>query len=559
MQALFYLSFRSFVNAVRRALTSGKRMVTLVFAFVYYGWLVFRPIGGGANPSHLNVHFITSPSVIDAVTFGLFALMTMLLMITLSAPRGGFGQADVDVLFPTPISPRAVMAYRLLRDYLATLISPFLLALFGGRFSYAFAETYFGGMKGDRNLAMRMGMLAWFLMALGWVCFGYGLGLLVNRSDLAADRNKKILDTIIGILVVGTVTFIVVHFVRHPTLASAAGLAQAPIVRIVFFTATAACWVVMGTLHGDTVLLTLGFAVLISMSAVGIRMALGQLDMMYDQAAVKGFGSSERRMLRRNNDLHGLMAHRARQGKMKIGFLSRRIGNVRVSGPPALLWKDILLQSRSSPMVIVISGAFLLFMLVPLLALDAGHSQAVIAATGFAILLVQSLGVLFMTMSSATSGYIELLKRVDFQKPLPFRPAGTVFWEVSSKCVPNILVAAFANLVVVIVRPALWHYALAAEFLVLGLSLVVSATVFLVTIAFPDTGDASQRSFRGILIMVGALIFSMPGVATIALLRLLLPTLPLVTIIAATILNVGVAVLICLVGGGLYDAYNPSE
>ena len=45
MRPLVFLTVRSFVNGVKRALTSGKRLVGLLFFAGYYFWLVFRPIG----------------------------------------------------------------------------------------------------------------------------------------------------------------------------------------------------------------------------------------------------------------------------------------------------------------------------------------------------------------------------------------------------------------------------------------------------------------------------------------------------------------------------------
>lgn len=440
MHPLVYLSVRSFINAVRNALTSGKRLVTILFAAAYYGWLVFRPIGSSTRPLSFNAGLIASPAVADAMVFAGFALMTLLLMMTLTSPRGGFSQADVDVLFATPINPRVVMLYRMFRDYVATLISPFLLALFGGRVSYAFAKLLFGNMGGDGPLAMRLGLLAWFLTALAWVCIGYGIGFLINRSDLRADRNKRLLDIGLVVVIAGTVLFVVLRLMRDLSVNTAVGLAEAPLIRTVFFTATAACWVVTGALRGELVHVGIGLAILLALSAAGICLALSQLDMMYDQAAAKGFGAAERRMLRRNSDLYGLAAQRARDGRPRIGWMSRWVGGIRATGVRALLWKDILLQLRSSPMLSLTAGGLMLFMTVPLL-FAAPRTLNSARALSVSIFFIQALGVLMLTMNSAAAGYIELLKRVDFQKPLPFRPAGTVLWEVAAKCVPNILVA----------------------------------------------------------------------------------------------------------------------
>ncbi len=353
--------------------------------------------------------------------------------------------------------------------------------------------------------------------------------------------------------------FVLVQTVQHPTWSTAIDIAESPLMRTVLFTATAACWMVLGAMHGDTGFVILGVGILLGVCALGILMAVTQLPYMYDQAAVKGFGSAERRMLQRNNDFYGLTAQKARDGKLRVGRLSRWIGNIRVSGASALIWKEVLLQIRTSPILYLFFGSILLMMMLPVLMLDREASSSRIFATGISMFFIQAIGVLMLTMNSAISGYIELLKRVEFQKPLPFKPAGTVFWEVASKCIPNIVVAAVASVLVIFLRPFLWHFAIASVALVLGLSLLVSSTVFFVTIAFPDAGDASQRGFRGILILLGTFVCSLPGFGALALLLGHFHSDPLLAVTPATIINTGVALVVSYFAGGLYDAYNPTE
>ncbi len=558
MRPLVFLSVRSLVNSIHRALTSGKRMVTLIFAVVYYGWLVFRPVSDRAPMLPGSMPILT-PDQTDAIVFLCFAFMSLILTVTLSKPKAGFRQADIDVLFATPISPRIVMFFRMARDYVWTLLTPFLFAVFGGQRSFVATKLFFEGMHTNSFLAVRLAMLAWFLMAMAWVSIGYGVGFLINRSDLDADRNKKYLDILLAITCVSTLLVVVVSITRDPELQTVATIAHSPFMRIVLFSATAACWMVMGTLNGQFVFVLLGTGILLAGIGIGIWLALTQLPFMYDQAAAKGFGSSERRLLMRNNDLYGLSAHKAREGKFKIGFISRKIGNMRVRGAAALVWKEVILQLRSSPYLYLLFGSILLMMLVPALTLKSDSRPERVLATGMAILITQAVGVLMLTMNSAVSGFIELLKRVDFQKPLPFRPAGTVFWEVAAKCIPNLIIATIASILVVMFRPVMWAYAGASIFLVLGLSLIVSSTVFLVTVAFPDAGDASQRSFRGILILLGSLICGIPGFGLLAVLMGYLHVSPILAILPATAINVGVAVIVSVFAGGLYAAYNPSE
>jgi hypothetical protein len=172
---------------------------------------------------------------------------------------------------------------------------------------------------------------------------------------------------------------------------------------------------------------------------------------------------------------------------------------------------------------------------------------------------MQGVAVLMLTMNTAVSGFIELIKRVDFQKPLPFQPAGTVFWEVLSKCVPTIAMSIAAAIAVMILKPVLWGAAIGSVFYASSLSLLISAIVFLVTIAFSDSGDASQRGFRGILMLLGIVVCGVPGGALLTALILLLHWNSLAAAIPASLINFGVALLVSFLAGGLYDSYNPND
>ena len=561
MQALLFLTVRSIVNGVKRAFTSGKRLVTLIFVVAYYSFLAFRPISSSNRAiPRIPAFFSPTPQVVDAVIFGSFAGLSILLMLPLLSPRGGFRQADVDVLFATPVSPRVVMFFRMLRDYLITLLTPLILMIFGGRLAVGGVTSFFGGMHADGPLVARVSGIAWFLMSLTWVCIGYGVGFLVNRSDLLADRNKRIIDVTVFTIIVGSAAYVVPQIVKEPTFGTLVHCVQSPILRAVFFSGTAASWMVEGALNGQFLSILYGFLLFVAAAAVGLWLALSQVAFMYDQAAVKGFGSAERRVLQRNNDMYGLSAQRAREGKFKVGRVSQWVGRWKLSGASVLIWKEVLLQMRSGLAVfILLGGVQLAIVVLPVFTLDPTSTRASAIAMGHVLLAMQAIAVLMLTMNTAVSGFIELLKRVDFQKPLPFRPAGTVFWEVLSKCIPTVFMSLVASVVVIALRPVLWDAAIGSAVYGASLSLLVSALVFLVTIAFSDAGDASQRGFRGILILIGVVICSLPGAAILWGLTLLLHVNSLVAAIPATAINVGVALLVSFLAGGLYDAYNPND
>src|SRR5205823_13873994 len=115
MKALLFLSTRSVVNGLRRALQSPRRLIGMIFVTAYYFFLILRPIGssfsGRSSDFPMDFGFDLPPlRVLQAFIFGGFALLTILLALTTaSIQRLSFRPADVDVLFATPLDPRLVL------------------------------------------------------------------------------------------------------------------------------------------------------------------------------------------------------------------------------------------------------------------------------------------------------------------------------------------------------------------------------------------------------------------------------------------------------------------
>ena len=130
MRPLVFLTLRSFLNGLKRALTSGRRLVSIVMFAAYYAWLSIGRFGGAQTdtPQHMpggNLHLaFPALSVLDGAVFGFFTAASIVLALGIFGYRGAFRPADVDVLFPTPVSPKLVLLFRIARDYLVTLLLP---------------------------------------------------------------------------------------------------------------------------------------------------------------------------------------------------------------------------------------------------------------------------------------------------------------------------------------------------------------------------------------------------------------------------------------------------
>jgi hypothetical protein len=561
MRPLVFLTVRSLINGVRRATTSPQRLIGLIVVLLYYFGTFFRAftptprrMGAGFGQPAGMLEF--RGDIVEAVAFTLFAVLSLLLLSSSFNPRGGFRPADVDVLFPTPVSPRVVLIFRIVRDYLIALFVPLLLALVMGRNLSGSYAVLFRHFPAEGRLAGRLFSVTYLLMSLCWVCIGYAVSLFINRSDERSDKNKRVINTVILSTVLAVIAYIGIRLRLAPSWDTALDLTQNPFLRVVFFTATAATAVVMAPFHESVVEGLLGVSALLLVIVLSLRMAMTQVDFLYDQAAAKGFAATDMRKLQRSGDTYAVIAEQARQGKVKGGWIALIIARWRFRGSMALLWKELLLQARGAVWQYVIFAPMVLMItLMPLYTM--GH-RVDLREEGATLMGLLGLGVLSLTISNSTSGYLELLRRVDFQKPLPFSPAATVFAEVMGKTVPTFVIAAITSVLASVIDPRLWAYSIAALTMSTCLALTWSAVSLLVILLFPDVDDAAQRGFRGLMLLLGCAMTAVVPVG-IAIGLTVLQVHPL--IVAVPVIGVCLAITfgISVLAGGLYGSFNPSE
>jgi hypothetical protein len=563
MRPLIYLTYRSTFNGVKRALTSGKRLISLILLIGYYVMVFIRPFGSDGASRRLRglpgeAAFNLPPlEMIEAVVFAAFTGISLLLMLGVLGYKGSFRPADVDVLFPTPVNPRLVLIFRIVRDYLITLLVPLFIALVGYRPAAAGIGYLFRNLKDPAALGqmLKAATVAWLLVAMCWVCIGYAASLFVNRSDLNSDRNRRIITWSLILGVVALAAYVFFSIRTMTSFEDAVAFSHSPVLRTVFFTASWASLMVMGPLYGNAAMMLLGAGALVLVILCAVQVAMTQVGWMYDQAAARGFDAINIRALQRKGDAYGILAEQARMGKLKAGR-QRWLHRIAVSGPGALIWKEVIIQLRSALTMIVLFVPIVIFMtLIPLLAMDEPNSPR--AASAFFIGM-QAFGVFMMSMSFAQTGFIEVLRRVDLQKPLPFPSSTTVTMEIVAKAIPSIIVSYFATLVAFCVRPVLWQECFASLIVMPFISALICAAVFLVTILFPDVDDPTQRGFRGLMILLAIIISGSPGVLAFASL-FGFGASPIIAAIVAAALNMGILAGIATIAGSQYATYNPSE
>ena len=564
MKPLVFLTIRTFVNGVKRAVSNPRRLVALLFAVFWLGRFVFFPTSGerrafdtrALNRATQMLPEVDLSRILDALVFAAFLLITFFLALGSLSTRNSFRPADVDVLFPTPVPPRLVLVFRVVRDYLLTLLAPIFFIIVGLRPAAS-------GIRSLRQIAenpeiiqqtMRVAIAAWLLVAFCWVSINYAISLFINRSDLASNRNRRVLGWTVGILLIGVGVYIAWQATTFQRWQDWVGLTENPLLRTVFFTATLAMWSVHGMVQGEIVPLVAGIGGMLAIIALSFRVALGQVGWMYDQAAVRGFDSFNARRLQQSGDTIGLMTAQARQGKVKAGRF-KWLSNMTMTGARALLWKELIIATRSTWFVTILFSVIAIFIaLVPLL----GGSLERRDISGYMFLFMQSMGVFMSASTLAQAGFIEMLRRVDVQKPLPFGFASTIAFEVVAKALPASMVSWVSSLIAIVLRPAIWQEALAGAILMPFLATLICLVTCLTTILFPDFEDPSQRGFRGLMNFVGVVAANAPGIlAFIGLIALDMGAIP--AALVAVGIKIGMGALIASVAGSQYAQFNPSE
>lgn len=561
MKALWYLSFRSFVNAVNRALASPRRVVGLLFLASYLFFFLVRPwlvgsTAGRPRPSPGGPVELPALELIENYVFVGFVGLTVLLIVNAVTQRLTFKQADVDVLFPTPISPRAVLFFRMLRDYVWTLVLPLFVVLLTLGQARTEANALFPGLPRPEGLGVmiRLGLVSWILMSFGWVTLTYALSLNVSRSDLTADRNRRVLVwTTVALVALGAV-WLVFRLQEAEFSVVVAEIARSPAARVVFFTASFSTMLTTAPLFESWVLGLVGATGLVGTVVAGFALAVKQSDWMYDQAAVRGYASSTIRDLQQRGDTMGVLAEMARQGRIKSGR-ERWVHRVRLQGALALLWKEALLQTRGLWglwLALLIFATFLAVLpaLVPAGRIDRGVVVMFYFLQGVAA---------FMTVTSVGQmGYMEMLRRVDLQKPLPFRPSMIVFYEVLSKSLLSLVACWVGCAAAMAINPSLWPHAFAAMVAVPPFAVLLSATLCLITVTFPDIDDPGQRQFRSFVTLIALGLLALPSVGAFVGLMLTGLFPPLVALVSGAV-SLGLAIGVAAVAGQLYAGYNPTE
>lgn len=560
MKPLFFLWVRQILNGIKRAVSSPKRLISVLVGLGYYIGFFLRPWekptdftkkGGPLLPKGVTFDV----GNVEPVVFLIFMSISILMAAGVFAMKNTFKPADVDVLFPTPVSSRLVMYFRLFREYFLTLFFPLIILFFGFKPLSSLAA---GLKKGDPqgfDQAIRGMVLSWLLMAAVWVALSYALSFYLAKNE---KHSKKILR-ISGWSIAAAVAIVFATFGAKmyidPSWKTIVETTQMPHVRAIMIIPYLSTLVAVGSFAGSLMSALFAILALSLLIAVSLRYASNLSGWMYDQAATRGFQGQTMRDMQRKGDMSGMMAEHARSGKVKRGRIAQKIQDVKLLNGWALIYKEWLIQARTGIGMSFVFMLILGFMAVMFLSIPEKRER---------VLPFVYLGLVgFMTANfgsiAALNGFQETLRRVEVIKPLPLTSRQIAFYEVAAKSFVAILLAVVPYTIGLIYKPGLWQFHLAGLIASPAIGVGMVSAVFLVVVLFPDFDDPTQRSFRGLMQLLAMVFVMAPAIGLFVLFIGLIHTSPLVPAVLTAGVMCGIVALFTSLAGRFYVDYNPSE
>ncbi|MBN8690667.1 MAG: hypothetical protein J0L72_07720 [Armatimonadetes bacterium] len=555
MQPLLFLLKCQIKNGIKRAFTSPRRMLGLVFFFGYY-LSVFRPFATRGMPMPERALVDMPPvSVLNACAFGLLSMAALLYCMSLTTYRSTHRPADVDVLFPTPISPKLILGLRLLREALMNLMLPLVFLLFG----FKPANMVWASVVRDLDpsaaaATLRFGGIAYFLMAATLSTLAFAGGLYFHRQTVESDRARKIANWGILLWITVIVGGVSLAIRANPTLEGALGVLNSSWLRGVFFLPGFAADFALMPLTHDTVGGLAGIGFLLAMLAMALYLAFSQHTWLYEIAAQRASATVQTARFRRSGDMVSVAAEYARTKgarSQKVGWIQRQ----KWVGPSALIWKDLLVQRRS------VSSIALVFPLLGVLLSGLFAFTDDTPSKNIGWLLSFVLGMMIFACGTVTgqSGFIEMLQRLDSLKPLPFSARTTIAYEVISKSLLAVVTAIVSFLAAIVMLPS--QISILGPSMILGIfgSIVISSVYVLTTLIFPEVDDPTQRGLRGVVQLLAIGICCVPSASVYLALCFGAKWPPILAVIVPCGMYVGIAYILWAQAGKMFADFSLND
>lgn len=563
MSPLRFLLARTILNSLRRTFQEPVRAVVAIltlFALGYVGAMILSL--SPTSESHTTA--LLSPLLQSTIGFFMLMHLAAWLQILLFPSHYGllFTEADVSFLFPSPLSRMRVMRFLMVRGLLSSLLFPTLLLFFyfwilAGRSLWLitmFAELktshwawllypifYVLSMGGAVLLSFWIGLKAYgregVLGRVGWIAGGVSLVVLVflwAEGYRAVEEGLGFLEGVLRALDTPLLYWLLMPF-RAP--------AEAALIPYV----------------GWTPAMVSGLIFWVGLCLVLYRSLARQEARLYEYGAQLAHRSTKAKMSQKNPSerIYLKLVDRARKGRYRV----RRLPWVErwdAQGIWALLWRDLLINWRMNGAILswltlatfIGIPLFILFVRPYLEMNDSGMRIFLLVSALQVILIFQVVGLLF--------GQMDLFKRLDMQKPMPFFSHQVVLMETLPTMLTIGWMGALLLLWAVALFPEKWSLFLYIYFVGLSYLYPVALGLLILLLICPDQSDFTQRLLVGILMFPVTALCVAPAGMMLIICSLLECPLGLSAVLTFAV-NAAVATALVALAGERYKKFNPVE
>lgn len=571
-RVLAYQTVRVLVNSIRRAFANPLRAVLtlLVLAFFLCGW-------GGAligslydSPTSEASPEVLQPQRLLLRSSGLVVLVHWFYVVFTVFPsmfRPAFAlvqESDVHYLFTTPLKPltlfRGIILIRGLFGALFFLLMlAFYLLFFGGArlrvlaavqepvvpvialliypilYLLVFGTALLWSIALEAMEIAGRSVRGWVVRALFvWAVLSFGLtaGYLVYLMRTSADWA---LLTALGKAVDWLPAYLLLLPVR--------GLADATLV----------------IYQGFTPAMGVAFLIWLLGALSANRMLVRYQGLLYEVGASLARRGAAARASQRD-PIGTYLQRKAERASTKPLRTLRWLERWTPRGVLALLWRDLLITWRASGwgnLLVMLLMAAAPIALTLLIYYTASPEREMRLAPKIAYAITQAITAFFISFG-AFYGFTDTLRRVEWQKPLPFSPRAVIVVEA----LPSVVFFAASQLIAALVLspwlPSGGLFWLGSSVLAIAWATVLMMAMLAIALINPDPTDYTQRLLTGVLIVPMLLLTGAPG-ALLWLLGVGLQWHLGLTVGLGCLTNLFVALILTALNGTLYEQFSPID
>ncbi len=572
-RVVWFLTVRVVINSFRRAFANPLRAVltVLVIGFILCSWggalvgALLEPVRAPRAPQlMLDPEAVMGRSL--TIVLG-FHLLYVVLAMAPAFSRGQFSyfvEGDVNFLFPTPV--RALSLFRgvlLMRGAIGTIFLMLFLIIYllmsGGRSIRQLALVAEPQTSGWALLVYPLLFLSMSLAAL-WL----GVAVRLMEEERPALRWLFWVG-VIGWALLGAglmVGYAWMLWQNQPSVRFSEALLMGANwlpAYVLLLPARALADAALIVYGGWTPAIGLGLIFWLGVLVWADRRIVAHAGRLYELASAMAQRGARYRLARR--DPMSAMY----QGALER--MSRRERPVRTlrwlerwtpRGVWALLWRDILLSWRLQGWMLI--AAIALFIAIPSVPLGIIRYSLEKQSLLVAQVTYVSIQYMIVIMTAIGSYYaiVDLLRRVDFQKPLPFSSRAVVLVESLPTAVMFALIQLVVSLVAIVWFPQAWVFWLGMGLALVSFVPVLMMAMWMLAMLNPDPNDYTQRLLLGLLMFPAILLAGLPGglILTVGLVLRLSPLLLAPIVMAA---NFSVGAILVAINSNLYEQFSPVD